>query len=61
MIKSAKMLISLLFAVMLEVAMSNPVYLSPPAGAKAGKPVALVWIQGDQCHPEAYKDIAVEI
>ena len=61
MIRSAKMLISLLLAAVLGMAMSNPVFLSPPAGAKAGKPAALVWIQGYQCHPEAYKDIAVEI
>ena len=61
MIKSAKMLTSVLFAVMLGVTMSYPVYLSPPAAAKAGKPAALVWIQGYQCHPEAYKDIAVDI
>jgi len=46
---------------MISTVLSNPVYLSPPPGAEAGKPVALVWIQGQSCHPEAYKDMAVEI
>lgn len=38
--------------------MADSVILDPPSEAKSGKPIAIIWIHGMQCKPEAYKTIA---
>lgn len=35
--------------------------LDPPESAVHGKPIAIIWIHGMLCEPEAYKTIAVEL
>jgi hypothetical protein len=33
--------------------------LDPPVLSAKGKPIAIIWIHGMQCQPEAYEKIAV--
>ena len=35
--------------------------LDPPSSTKGGSPVAIIWIHGMQCEPEAYKTFALEV
>uniref|UniRef100_A0A7M5V257 Alpha/beta hydrolase n=1 Tax=Clytia hemisphaerica TaxID=252671 RepID=A0A7M5V257_9CNID len=39
---------------------ADPIYLEPPPTAAGGKPIAVIWIHGMRCSPEAYRTIAQE-
>ena len=39
---------------------ADPVYLAPPTYASHLKPIAVIWIHGMECKPEAYKTISQE-
>ena len=39
---------------------ADPVYLTPPSSNIPLKPIAIIWIPGIKCKPEAYKTIAQE-
>jgi hypothetical protein len=51
------------FLVLLAVChtvLAGPIVLEPPSGTE-GPPVAIIWIHGMQCKPEAYRKIAAEV
>jgi len=58
-----KSLISFAVATLLGLCSINAaeLILDPPKSAADGKPIAIIWIHGMQCQPEAYKTIAVEL
>merc|ERR1719272_2127607 len=58
MIKTA--IFSLLILSLLGSAMGEHIILDPPFGAK-GTDVAIIWIHGMQCKPDAYRTIAKEV
>ena len=47
-------------AALLGLVDAAEVILPPPASAQDGKPIAVVWLHGMECKPEAYKTIATE-
>ena len=49
--------LGVLFAPFIE---ADPVYLAPPKSASHLKPIAVIWIHGMKCQPQAYKTIAQE-
>ena len=54
-------LVKLVFASLISYATAEQLILDPPASAASGKPVAMVWIHGMQCKPQAYKTLGQEI
>jgi len=55
--RTSKLVLSLLFA---QSSLAKEVILEPPTGAE-GTPVAVIWIHGMECQPEAYQTIATEV
>lgn len=49
-----------MFLAFLGTVMADHVILEPPAGA-SGTSVAIIWIHGMECKPDAYRTIATEV
>ena len=52
---------ALVLALFLSQSSAKQVILDPPASTSEGKPLAIVWIHGMGCKPEAYETIAQEL
>lgn len=52
--------LSLAVALLVSAVTCEMVILNPPAGSENAAPIAVIWIHGMQCKPEAYKTIGEE-